>query len=43
MLIGPPFLDGYDGHVITQDFVVGSDEPKPRIWMNIDSRSETDF
>ncbi len=39
-LVVPPLLVDYDEKVITQENAVRGDEPKPRLWLNIDSRSE---
>ena len=38
-LVVPPLLVD---NVITQESAVGDDEPKPWLWLNIDSRSEFD-
>ena len=35
-------LVDYDDNVITQESAGGGDEPKPRLWLNIDSRSKVD-
>ena len=47
MVCGAPYLADsslvdYGDNVNTQENGGGGDEPKPRLWLNIDSRSKVD-